>query len=375
LLKNKVISMLLTSVKTASLSDARKRLPLDFLKKALKSMRSLSKNISDLQWKGLAVCLLDGSRNRLRPFGDIPKEFKSSVNQHKQPYWCYMQVVVCFCLRTGLVLGSAAGVEGEQIQAAQIMLEGYINTLFVGDRNFGIFRIVQVAQSAGNHVLVRMTLCRARRVARCKLKAGSDIDVTWKHSRHDQIDPNLPSQPIAGRLIVAKIKRAGFRSFNLYLFTTLTDREVYSVIELVELYGMRWHVELNIRYLKSEMDLNQLDCKSTDMAQKEWLAGLIAYNLVRGSMVLAAAAYKIEPLELSFSSSRRYLIHAMEVLLMGGRVNLDATLRNIAKCKLPKRRKLRPNEPRKKRHVRESFPPLRGSRKKARKQINHVPKS
>ena len=48
---------------------------------------------------------------------------------------------------------------------------------------------------------------------------------------------------------------------------------------------------------------------------------------------------------------------------------LIRSLERIARGKLPNRPKARPGEPRKKRHRRETFPPLRGSRSEARLQI------
>lgn len=70
--------------------------------------------------------------------------------------------------------------------------------------------------------------------------------------------------------------RPGFRPEWLSLFTTLTDTTVFPAAELVAKYGVRWHVELNLRYLKAEMNLGQLDVKSARMAIKQLYAGLLA---------------------------------------------------------------------------------------------------
>ena len=51
---------------------------------------------------------------------------------------------------------------------------------------------------------------------------------------------------------------------------------------------MRGQVELNLRYLKTQRELEQLDCKSAAMAQKEWSAGLLASNLIRARRLCAA---------------------------------------------------------------------------------------
>ena len=79
----------------------------------------------------------------------------------------------------------------------------------------------------------------------------------------------LQPAPIAGRLLVVAVQRKGYRSQTLYLFTSLTDPVDYPVAALVELYGLRWHIELNLRYLKTQMRLVQLDCKSAEMARRK----------------------------------------------------------------------------------------------------------
>jgi hypothetical protein len=81
-----------------------------------------------------------------------------------------------------------------------------------------------------------------------------------------------------------------YRPLTLYLFTTLQDPLKCSAQELAQLYGQRWKVELCFRYVKTQRDLGFLECHSADMAHKEWLAGLIAYNLIRWTMAAAAAS-------------------------------------------------------------------------------------
>jgi hypothetical protein len=38
------------------------------------------------------------------------------------------------------------------------------------------------------------------------------------------------------------------------LFTTLVDVVQYPMAELVRLYGLRWHIELDLRYVKAQME-------------------------------------------------------------------------------------------------------------------------
>lgn len=372
---NPKLSKRISSCSTGPYSDARTRMPENFLAQTLCLQgKQLTQHSSSTLWKSHLVVLLDGSTIRLRPHGDIPGTFVPHGNQHlSKTYWCLMRVVVSFCCFTGVALGSAMGATAvsEQALACKIIVDAAGECLFVGDRNFGVFRIVQVARAAGKHVLVRMSDVRAAKLLGAPLRAG-DFALTWKPTRHDQLQPNSCKEPIAGRLIVTCLDRAGFRPQWLCLFTTLTDTQQYRQEELFDLYGQRWHAELDLRYVKAQMGAFQLEVYSAAMARKQWLTCLLAYNLIRGAMLCAALRYNISPLTLSFSASRRCL----EVWLrkIAGGVSKTVaewykTLARINQCRLPKRKKPRPNEPRATRHIRESFPPLVGSRAKAREQL------
>lgn len=249
----------------------------------------------------------------------------------------------------------------------------------MGDANFGIFRIVQVVRQVQAHALVRLTEARARKlVGGATLRAGREYAVTWAPSRHDQLEPGCDTTPIPGRLLVVRTHRKGFRSQMLYLFTTLTNGQVYPMAELVELYGVRWQVELDLRYLKTQMDLEQLESKSPEMVQKEWLAGLMAYNLIRAAMLAAALQAGLEPLTLSFSRARRQVERFLEQCGRSSRGQRQAwrkLLASLAQCRLPKRRKPRPSEPRQVRRVRPTFPSLVGSRAQARRRCRKLKKN
>ncbi len=373
------LSAKLRSIATASFSNARQRLPLAFLCQSLavQARRLLALNPHTL-WQGLIVCLLDGSTVRLRPYGDIARRFPPNGNQARTaPYWCLMRVVVGFCARSGAALACARGsfFRSEQWLACRLMLRRTLGPcLYVGDRNFGVFRIVQTARAVGSHVLVRLTEARARRLLGRSLRPG-DYQVLWSPTSHDQLQPGGSRHPIAGRLLVVVVQRKGYRSQTLYLFTSLTDPVDYPVSPLVELYGLRWHIELNLRYLKTQMRLVQLDCKSAQMAQKEWLAGLMAYNVIRTAMLCAALRRQISPLLLSFSLSRRHLQSLLALFGSGAATASDwhRLLDLVEKARLPSRRKARPPEPRAQRHLRQPYAPLIGSREKARQQLKTTP--
>jgi hypothetical protein len=370
----RALSQKLRSFATTALSDARQRLPLAFLQEVLGlQAQRLARLDPTANWRGLPLQLLDGSTVRLRPYADIPKRFPPHNNQSRRPaYWCLMRVVVCFCAYTGTALGYALGglSSSEQVLAAGLMVSHPGRFLYIGDRNFGVFRIAQAARAAGAEVLLRLTQQRARRLVGRSLRLGQ-YTLSWSPTRHDQQQPGCSSAPVEGRLLGVRVHRPGFRPQTLYLFTTLEAH--YPAQDLVALYGLRWHIELNLRYLKTQMRLVQLECKSAAMAEKEWVAGLLAYNLVRAAMLCAALKAGLTPIQLSFSAARRIVQRWFEEFAHQSTRLAPAwarLLRLIGKSRLPNRGHPRPSEPRAQRHLRHSFPPLFGSRASARTHLN-----
>jgi hypothetical protein len=374
----KPLSQQLRSAATTSYSDARQRLPLQVLQKALvQSGREIRSWAHPVVWRGFQVVLLDGSTVRLRPCGDIPKKFGIHRSRSKHSYWCLMRVVVGFCFSTGVLVGTVTGATSlsEQALAAQLLASLPPHCLMVGDRNFGVFSVLQAATAAPVQVLVRLTRTRAGRLARihqAKLHNGLDLLLDWAPTRHDKTDPNIPRRAVAGRLIALRVQRRGFRSQMLYLFTTLRDPKAYSALDLLDLYGARWQAELNLRSVKTQLQLHALECKSAAMAEKEWLAGLLAYNLIRSLMVAAAARFKRSVHILSFSRTLDLL--RSWITLQSPCASRDATawerlLGLAAQCQHPRRKTTRPPEPRAKRYFNEIFPPLKGDRAAARQKL------
>jgi hypothetical protein len=371
----------LRSHSTSAYSDARQRLPWRFL---LEVLQSLGSRLSELNpgagWKGWRPVLLDGSTVRLRPYGNIPKQFPPHRNQQAGAgYWCLMRVVVGFCAGSGAALDCALGSMhlSEQALACELILRAAAGCLFIGDRNFGIFLIAQAAGAQHHHVLLRLTEGRAARLLGRALSLG-DHPASWQATAQTQRHPDLSAQPIPGRLLVVRLKRPGFRSLQLCLFTTLLDQAEYPLEELVKVYGWRWQVELNLRHVKTQMESAQLETHSAEMARKEWLASLMAYNLVRAAMLCAARHAQTQPLNLSFCACRRRLegwLKHFGAAKKRACAQWKKLLTQLSRCRLPKRRKVRPNEPRAQRHLRLSFPPLRGSRAAARRKLKDNPKS
>ncbi len=377
--KGKPLSSRIRSESTGTYSDARQRLPLWLLRQTLSYIATqLGLIFQTPRWFGLRVGLLDGSTFRLRPFGDIPKHFAphGGGNSKRPPYWCVARVVGIVCLATGAVLDTAVGAlkVSEQALCTSMLKAGFwTEWLLVGDRNFGVYSVARSIVSAGGQALLRLTKVRAAKLARSaglKLRPGLDAHIRWTPTSHDRCPEGITPEPVAGRLLAVRISGPGFRTLTLYLFTTLLDPIQCPAQQLVELYGQRWNIEVDFRYIKTQMDLGFLEAHSTEIARKEWWAGLIAYNLIRWTMASAAAWAKIPLLRLSFCRARDLLVQWLtRYPTQRSTRSWEKLLKRIAKAQQPKRRKRRPSEPRAVRPFHKDVARLYGSRAEARKKL------
>lgn len=373
----KRLSKQVKSADTTSYNDARQRMPLGFLKWILQKMGELV--LAGLRQCGLitrSFQLLDGSTMPALRNARMEAAFPPASNQHGKSDWCLMRVVVGFCAFTGVVLSATEGsmLIGEQALAWTLMAQALAETVWIGDRNFGIWSIVAQARRHHQDVIVRLTRARAARLKRGHTwVSGQDEVVEWRRTKHDKIAPGTEKVQVKGRLIFVRILREG-RFVDLWLFTTLMDREAFPISRLVELYGWRWQAEVDFRYLKTSLDMQQLMVKSPEMARKEFYAGLIAYNLVRIVMAAAGEPQSDQPASpLSFSQVRRVLASWLTDWAKDWRSRqgnlakkIEQLIAQAALQSLPKRKKPRPSEPRRARRRSAKFPPLIGSRAAAR---------
>lgn len=376
------LSQRLRSTATTAFAKARRRLPLPWLIECFERWALALVALAAPESPGaLPVRLLDGSTLRLRPHGDIPRHFPPHRTRRGRSYWCVARVVVGFCADSAVALCGQIGSLrcSEQALAVRMILASAARALYVGDRNFGVWRVVRACAQSGGHALVRLTVARANRLAGGRrLRPGLDLALDWTPTRHDQNDPGLRRAAVAGRLVVVRVTRRGWRTQVLFLFTTLTEVKAYPPAWLLRQYGRRWQVEVNLRWVKVALGLGQLEVKSADLARKEFYAGLLAYNLVRGLMGVAARTSGGVVGELSFTTARTILHGVLGVLWLSWLParrrweELERVCAEVGRARRPRRAKPRPSEPRAQHHVPQVFPLLRGTRAQARAQLKKM---
>lgn len=113
------------------------------------------------------------------------------------------------------------------------------------------------------------------------------------------------------------------------IVTTLLDAEKYPRSEVVSLYLARWHVELDLRAIKSLMKMDVLRCKTPEMVRKEITVHLLVYNLLRALMARAATELKNQPREISFKAAQETMQEFHVLLLQAEAALLPEMVKNM----------------------------------------------
>ena len=330
---------------TGAYSRARSRLPKAVVEMAADQVVEylLAEHKEALPGLGRQAFLLDGSSLDLPHTQELVKAYPPASGGHGIAHWPIMRVVVAHDLVSGIALRPAWGaMYGGQAVSEQALSEQIIDrfparSIAVIDRNFGVFSVAWHAQCRDHAMVARLTDVRARALLHGKLPSQADQWIDWKPSRWDrQAHPNLPAEAcLRVRWIATRVVRKG-KPIQLYLLTTLD----LPVERIVELYGFRWNIELDLRSLKQTVHLHSLRSTTQDMAEKELVLGVTAYNFVRAAIYAAARAANLNPRRISFSRAQD-VVNACLPNLRAARseqeyaLELERMLRRIAHCKLP----------------------------------------
>ena len=125
--------------------------------------------------------------------------------------------------------------------------------------------------------------------------------------------PGLPSELVC-RLIAYQMP--GFRAS--WLLTSLTDTQLYSRQELVDLYHRRWTLETIYREWKHGLDIQNLRSHTPVGILKEVHAQLVLSNLVRWIMTEAAQGTERTPLDFSFLTTLTLVRNLVTTMIQTG---------------------------------------------------------
>jgi len=356
--------------------QARLRFPRERLEKALASTAQTAERRvgPSPQLQGRPVKVVDGSSTQL---ADTPANQQRYPQPRSQKPGCgfpLMKFVVIFSLGSGAILSVLRGsLHHHDLR----LLRGLWDELkkgdiLLGDRAYGEYTTLAGLPQRGVDVVARLHQRRKVDFRKAGRLGKNDGLFVWIRGCQQSkiLSPNewdlLPAQ-ITVRILRFTTTIRGFRNRRITLVTSLLDPELYPAQELVALYARRWRLELCLRDLKTTLGMEQLRCKTPDMAEKELLAYLVAHNLVRCVMAEAVAVHRVELERVSFKGSLDALRQFSDVISRAPNRKLrrqlwDDLLLTLARDLVP----LRPNrtEPRAVKRRPKPFPLLNQPRRK-----------
>jgi hypothetical protein len=261
-------------------------------------------------WRGRHVKLVDGFTVSMPDTPANQQEYPQPNTQKPGVGFPLARCVVLLSLATAMAadleIGPYAGKEtGETALLRALFGRLQRGDVLLADRHYCSYFMVALLAALGVDFVVRLHQCRAADFRRGRRLGPGDHVVTWQ--RPDQPewmdDATYAAIPEALRVreVRVRVHQPGFRTGSFVVVTTLLDAEEYTAEEVSELYRKRWLAELDIRAIKSTLGFDILRCRTPEMVRKELWTALLAYNLIRQTMLQAAEGAGCSPRELSFA--------------------------------------------------------------------------
>lgn len=275
------------------------------------------------RWLGHRVLDVDGSTLTMADTQDNQAAYPQLSGQKRGCGFPIARVVVVFSLAVGTVLDAALGqYEGKQTGENSLFRTLHellrAGDVVLADRYFSGWFDLALLWRRGVHSVVRKHQLRATDFRTGRRLGRNDHLVCWtKPQRPAWMSPEqyaaLPGC-LTLREVRVVVEQQGFRTREVLVVTTLLDAERYAAAEIAPLYRRRWQAELNLRSLKVVLQMEHLRCKAPHRVRNEFFMHLVAYNLIRGVMALAAAQAGVEPWAVSFKGALQTLGRMLPLL-------------------------------------------------------------
>ncbi len=289
-------------------------------------------------WHGRHVYLADGTTVSMPDTPENQAAYPQNPRQKEGLGFPIARLVVLLSLTSGMLRSMAMAPYTGKETGESALLRSQLDSLKKGDvllfdRYYSSFFMIALLQERGVDVVARAHPRRKINFRRGRRLGKEDHVVTWDRPKKpawmdQQTYDRMPSS-IEIRETRAHVPHPGFRVKSFVAITTLTNAREYAGDEIADLYKCRWSVELDIFAIKGGMGMDILRCKTPKMVRKEMWTCLLAYNLIRQSMLQAAQASGVSPRTLSFTAAMQSIAAGWLVTALSDD-NLAATLTDVA---------------------------------------------
>src|SRR4051812_218285 len=301
------------SPNTASYCNARGRLPTGVLRTLARGTAAelQAAAAADWKWNGRSVFIADGSYLSMPDTPENRATYPQPVVQQPVIGFPLARVAVLLSLATGachdLAIAPYAGKGTGETTLLRRMYDSLCpGDVLLADALFDNYFLACELRWLGVDLVARV---QAERVGSRTVESRPDGDVIlWRR-------PNKPRgmtgeqyrrypESLLMRQVDVDARDKNNRAERFQVVTTILDASIDGG-QIGDLYERRWDGEIDIRSIKSVMQMEFLRCKTPEMVHKEIWAHLLAYNLLRTAMAVAAGENGIEPRQVSFKGAKQ----------------------------------------------------------------------
>ena len=304
-IKRLVGGLPICSTHTGAYCRARKRLPLGMVSTLARHTGRVMTEHTPVtwHWRGRPVRLVDGATVALPDTADNQEVYPQPRSQQPGLGFPLCRLVGIICLASGAVLNAAMGPCKGKGSDEQSLLRSILDTLdsgdlLLGDAFYATYFLLCALQAKGVDGVFEQQGARRRSTDfRHGQRLGPRDHLI--ELQKPKIKPAWMSQ-VEYEQAPDVLKVRELYAGGKILVTTMLCPKQTSKAALKALYRERWHVELDLRNIKTTLGMEMLSCRTPAMVQKEIWIYLLAYNLIRLLMAQAALLADLLPRQLSF---------------------------------------------------------------------------
>ena len=302
------------STHTGAYCRARQRLPVEMVRALTRftGQQMSAQALPAWHWRGHPVRLVDGTTVPMPDTAANQAAYPQPRSQKPGLGFPLCRLLGLVCLGSGAILNAAIGPYRGKGGDEQCLLRAVLATLesgdlLVGDAYFATYFLLCALRERGVDGVFEQQGARRRRTdfRRGRRLGTRDhlIELPKPKIRPAWMLPEDYAQA-PEQLAVRELHTGG-----KILVTTLLCPQHTPKSALKALYRQRWHIELDLRHIKTTLGMEMLSCKTPAMAEKEIWIYLLAYNLIRVMMAQAAVLAACLPRQLSFKHTVQLWIH------------------------------------------------------------------
>ena len=365
------------SVRTGGYCRARQRLPLAMVSALARQTGQLlsKKALVPWLWRGRTVKLVDGTGLSMPDTPQNQAHYPQPSTQAPGVGFPLARLVLVVCLATGAALDAAIGPHQGKGSGELSLVRSLIGAfdpgdVMLADALYCNYFLIATLMAAGVDVLMEQNGARITDFRRGQSLGTREHIVRWPKpaARPQWMTPEQYRQA-PDEIALREVKVD-----HQILVTTLVNHRQICKKDLAALYARRWHIELDIRNLKTTCGMDVLRCQTPQMNEKQLWVHLLAYNVIRLLMAQAASRAGLDPRGLSFKHTAQLWAQWTARGLTQTRDD-EQLFTLIAQCKVGQR----PGriEPRMRKRRPKPYPWMKVSRAEARQHVKrhgHAPR-